>query len=214
MRNEPNERDDSVFIKLCRRTLRFNIAKIIWFDIISVTAYLMFTCWIPLVFDSKAVTVMYFLISAAADFFIVYKLIKKKISLYNSFAEKIYSMDISEFDGMCRQAEDSGFRFNTLFLLDDYIFIPSEMLLLEYTDISDIKTTYHVTRLEGVIPVYDGAEMLIICFSGKKYKLNMKKIHEFKKTYDEFLWLVNLKRSNSYERKNAQNLHSDFQEVL
>lgn len=213
MRNEPNDRDSSIFIVESRKTLRLGIAKIIWFDIISVTAYLMFTCWIPLVFDSKAVTVMYFLISAAADFFIVYKLIKKKISLYNSFTETIYSMDISEFDGMCRQAEDSGFKFNTLFLLDDYIFIPSEMLLLEYTDISDIKTTYHVTKIEDIIPVYDGAEMQIICFDGKKYKLNMKKIHEFKETYDDFLWLVNLKRSNSYERKNVQNLHNDL-EVL
>ncbi|MDE7303137.1 MAG: hypothetical protein K2N60_07465, partial [Oscillospiraceae bacterium] len=117
MRNEPNERDGSIFIKLCRRTLRFNIAKIIWFDIISVTAYLLFTCWIPLVFDSKAVSSGYFVFSAAADIFIVYRLIKKKTAKYDSFAEIIYGMDISEFDGICRQAEDSGFKFNTLFLL-------------------------------------------------------------------------------------------------
>lgn len=214
MRNEPNDRDSSIFIVESRKTLRLGIAKIIWFDIISVTAYLLFTCWIPLVFDNKAVSYAYFVFSAAADIFIVYKIIKKKTAKYDSFAEIIYGMDISEFDGICRQAEDSGFRFNTLFLLDDYIFIPSEMLLLEYTDISDIKTTYHVTKIEDIIPVYDGAEMQIICFDGKRYKLNMKKIHEFKETYDEFLWLVNLKRSNSYERKNAQNLHSDFQEVL
>lgn len=213
MRSEPNERDESIFITLCRRTLRFNIAKIIWFDIISITAYLLFTCWIPLVFDSAVITVFYFIFSAAADIFIVYRLIKKKTAKYDSFAEIIYGMSASEFDGICRQAEDSGFKFNTLFLLDDYIFIPSEMLLLEYTDISDIKTTYHVTKIEGIIPVYDGAEMQIICFDGKKYKLNMKKIHEFKETYDDFLWLLNLKRKNSYERKNVQNLHNDLEEL-
>lgn len=213
MRNEPNERDESVFISLSRRTLRLGIAKIIWFDLISVTAYLLFTCWIPLVFDSEAVTAMYFVFSAAADVFIVYRLIKKKTAKYDSFAEIIYGMDISEFDGICGQAEASGYKFNTLFLLDDYIFIPSETLLLEYTDISDIKTVYHITKIEGIIPVYDGAEMQIICFDGKKYKLNMKKIHEFKETYEDFLWLVNLKRKNSYERKNIQNLNNDL-EVL
>lgn len=213
MRNEPNERDESVFIALSRRTLRFNIAKIIWFDIISVTAYLLFTCWIPLVFDSAAVTVFYFVFSAAADIFIVYRLIKKKAAKYDSFAEIIYGMSASEFDGICRQAEASGFRFDTLFLLDDHIFIPSEMLLLEYTDISDIKTKYHVTKIEDIVPVYDGAEMQIICFDGKRYRLNMKKIHEFKETYDDFLWLVNLKRKNSYERKNVQNLNNDLEEI-
>lgn len=213
MRNEPNERDDSIFITLCRRTLRFNIAKIIWFDVIGVTAYLLFTCWIPLVFENTAVTVFYFIFSAAADIFIVYRLIEKKTAEYVGFAEIIYGMSASEFDGICRQAEASGFKFNTLFLLDDHIFIPSKMLLLEYTDISDIKTQYHITKIENVIPVYDGAEMQIICFDGKKYKLNMKKIHEFRETYDEFLWLINLKRKNSYERKNVQNLHNDLEEL-
>ena len=213
VRNEPNERDESIFIALSRRTLRFDIAKIIWFDIISAAAYLLFTCWILLVFDSTAVTVLYFLFSAAADIFIVYRLIKKKTEKYDSFAEIIYGMSDAEFDGICGQAEASGYKFNTFFLLDDYIFIPSKMLLLEYTDISDIKTTYHVTKIEGVIPVYDGAEMQIICFDNRKYKLNMKKIHEFKETYDDFLWLLNLKRKNSYERKNVQNLNNDL-EVL
>lgn len=209
----PNERDGSIFITFCRRALKFNIAKIIWFDIISAAAYLLFTCWIPLVFDSAAVTVFYFLFSAAADIFIVYRLIKKKTAKYDGFAEIIYGMSASEFDGICRQAEASGFKFDTLFLLDDYIFIPSEMLLLEYTDISDIKTKYHITKIEDVIPVYDGAEMHITCFDGKKYKLNMKRIHEFKQTYDDFLWLVNLKRKKSHERKNVQNLKNDLEEL-
>ncbi|MCM1328667.1 MAG: hypothetical protein NC253_04425 [Ruminococcus sp.] len=213
MTERDKERDGSVFIVLCRRTLRLGIAKIIWFDIICVTAYLMFTFWVPLVFDGAAVTALYFSVSAAADVFIVYRLIKTKTEKYKSFAEIIYGMGISEFDGLCKQAETSGFKFNTLFLLDDCIFIPSETLLLEYTDISDIKTTYHVTKIEDVIPVYDSAEMLITCFNGKKYKLNMKKIHEFKETYDEFFWLLNLKRKNSFERKNVQNLHNDL-EVL
>ena len=194
MRNEPNERDESIFIALSRRTLRFDIAKIIWFDIISAAAYLLFTCWILLVFDSTAVTVLYFLFSAAADIFIVYRLIKKKTEKYDSFAEIIYGMSDAEFDGIYGHDE-------------------TKMLLLEYTDISDIKTTYHVTKIEGVIPVYDGAEMQIICFDNRKYKLNMKKIHEFKETYDDFLWLLNLKRKNSYERKNVQNLNNDL-EVL
>lgn len=203
-----NERDSSVFIQKSRSALRWRIAKIIWFDIISVAAYLMFTCWIPLAFNGGIVAVVYFIISAALDLFIVYKLIKKQTAIYNSFSEQMYNMDSAEFNAICRQAEDSGFKFNTFYMLDDYLFIPSQMILLEYTDIEDIKTTYHITKIENIVPVYDGAEMLIICRGKKSYKLDMKKIHEFKRTYDDFLVQLNLRREKSFEYKKMQDMYN------
>lgn len=213
MRHEPNERDGSIFIKLCRRALISNIAKIILLDIIGVTAYLNFTLGIPLESESKAVTVLYLIISAAAGFFIAYRLIKNKISNYDSFAEIIYAMDFSGFDRLCRQAEGSVFKYNTFFLLDDCFFIPSQMLLLEYTDISDIEPTYDIIRLWHIVPVYVGAKMQIICFNGKKYKLNIKNTNEFRKDYDNFIWLLNKKRKSCFERKNIINSYNDL-EVL
>lgn len=203
-----NERDSSVFILKCRSVLRWKIAKIIWFDVISIISYLMFTCWIPLAFNSKAVTAIYFIVSAAVDIFIVYKLIKKPVDSYNSFSEMLYDMDIAEFDALCRQAEDSGFKFKTFYMLDDYLFIPFHMILLDYADIKDIKVTYHITKIESIIPVYDGAEMLLICFGNKSYKLTMKKIHEFRDSYDDFLSQLNSRRERRFEYKKMHGLYN------
>ena len=70
------ENDKSVFFTESKSALRTDIAKIIVFDVISILAYLMFTCWLT-VFFSDAGTAVFFTLSAAADVFILYAFIKR-----------------------------------------------------------------------------------------------------------------------------------------
>lgn len=70
------ENDKSVFFTESKSALRADIAKIIVFDVISILAYLMFTCWLT-AFFSDAGTAVFFTLSAAADVFILYAFIKR-----------------------------------------------------------------------------------------------------------------------------------------
>jgi hypothetical protein len=94
----------------------------------------MFTCWLT-VFFSDAGTAVFFTLSAAADVFILYAFIKRARKKYESFTEAFCEMPPSEYDDLCSQAEKSGKLYNTLYLLDEFIYVPQNMLLIPYRDI-------------------------------------------------------------------------------
>lgn len=174
--------DKSVFFTESKSALRADIAKIIVFDVISILAYLMFTCWLT-VFFSDAGTAVFFTLSAAADVFILYAFIKRARKKYESFTEAFCEMLPSEYDDLCSQAEKSGKLYNTLYLLDEFIYVPQNMLLIPYRDIKKVITEYHKTN-----GIYDGAKLKITLADKGERVIYMKSIRQFRDEHDDFIW--------------------------
>lgn len=92
-------------------------------------------------------------------------------------------MPPSEYDDLCSQAEKSGKLYDTLYLLDEFIYVPQNMLLIPYRDIKKVITEYHKTN-----GIYDGAKLKITLADKSERVIYMKSIRQFRDEYDDFIW--------------------------
>lgn len=189
------EFEDSIFIIESRTALKRNIVKAVLIDLGLLFAYGMFTFWIPFEFKNSFTTFIYIAVSLALGAVLLYFLIKREKRKYDDLIEQFNEMGSSYFSELCNQALNAYLKYNTFCLLDDYIFIPGDMLLISYSNINEVQTIYHSTNF-----IYDGARFVIYTFAGKSFSIRVKQFRAFKREYDDFIFLLNEKRSLSLQK--------------
>ena len=77
--------------------------------------------------------------------------------------------------------------FNTLFLFDDYIYFPDDMLLIPYSEIAETSAEFPRIKLLHIFRVRVGASLEIRCVNGKKYSVNIRNKQDFLEHHKTFL---------------------------
>ena len=77
--------------------------------------------------------------------------------------------------------------FNTLFLFDDHIYFPDDMLLIPYSEIAEAAAEFPRVKFLKFFRVRVGASLVIRCVDGKKYSIKIRNKQEFLELHDRFL---------------------------
>lgn len=80
--------------------------------------------------------------------------------------------------------------FNTLFLFDDYIYFPDDMLLIPYSEIAVVQSEFPRIKLFRFFRVNTGALLNIRCVNGKKYSVKMRDGRGFRDYGERLLRLL------------------------
>ncbi|MBD5146218.1 MAG: hypothetical protein HDT21_09995 [Ruminococcus sp.] len=159
-------RYNSVFIKESRSAHAENMKSIIAQGIIITIVTVLAVFAVLSCTDIKAAFVFALMCAGAAVCIIAMAVrIIIETRRFRRFAEFIYTMDESEFDGLNAQAVGAESDFDLLYMLDKYIYLCPKHVLIPYCDIKDAHfSTYGIlSRKSG------GAAFYVYCHSGKKF---------------------------------------------
>lgn len=109
--------------------------------------------------------------------------LKKRDKLAARFAE----IDGDALAAMEKKYEAMQPEFSTLFLLEEYIYFPDDMLLIPYSEIAAADADFPRIRLFRFFRVSIGASLKIICTDGRKYSVKIRDSGGFKEYHERFL---------------------------
>lgn len=184
------EVENSVFYKECQLALKGNLLKLLGVNLAAVFAFGMLVLLPVYISCSKLVMLLSILLFIAADICVLILFQSRKKKSAGLLYDKLYSLTADEIRELSRQARVSGMKYDTLFLLDKYIFIPQEMLMLPYESGENVFSVFIVRR----IPVYccSNAE-LRITLKEKTIRLEINRPNDYFVDYESFLEFLNSK---------------------
>lgn len=191
------ERDNSIFIRKGKKTLRWNIAKSVGMNMIYLSLYALFISVVLLIINSTVFAAAVLIISLSVEFIILYRAVSKKKKEYREFAERIYKMPDWEFSSLCRQVNESPLYFGKIYLLDDHIYVPCCMLLLPYNELQNLRAFFKRRNL-----MYSEA-FLDIYHHGIMTSVSIIDIYGFKEKHAAFIEFAYNKKHMSEEKQAA-----------
>lgn len=93
-----------------------------------------------------------------------------------------------DLEKLTEQINSGEFYFKTMYLLDEYIFVPKPGLLLRYSDIWQYKTEFHSTN-----SIPDAVYVRILDTDNITHTITVKKWRDYKNNYNVFMDLLDRK---------------------
>ncbi|MGN1101109.1 MAG: hypothetical protein ACI4RG_02890, partial [Huintestinicola sp.] len=112
-----------------------------------------------------------------------------------SFVDTFYSFSAIEFKELCRQSRASGLKYDTLFLLENFIVIPQELLIIPYSDINRV-FAMTLSQRSLLTMGYRNTQLRITLNNNKTYKIEINRPDEFLDDFENFLSFLGEKNKN------------------
>lgn len=119
---------------------------------------------------------------------IVIKSLKNEKRALSSRSERLGLLDTASLERLEEEVQAAEFHFKSIYVLDNYLFVPKAGLLLDYGSIKSYKTIYHSTN-----SIPDAVFVEIFDINNVKYFFSVKKWREYKKGYYDFMELLEKK---------------------
>lgn len=126
--------------------------------------------------------------------------LKRRDKIIGQFCE-MSNEELTAFEEKYDQALPE---YMTLFLLDDYIYFPDEMLLIPYQEIEEAKEYLPYIRYKHLIRINTGTFLKMKCSDGKKYSVRIRDEREYRENYSIFLSKLDERRKR--HRQNVSDL--------
>ncbi|MDE7303136.1 MAG: hypothetical protein K2N60_07460 [Oscillospiraceae bacterium] len=168
------EFNESRFYADVGRAIRLHILK----SVVS-TAFIAFLFSFPMVpvyffFKMNNIPWVSHIIFAALIVLIFYKEMLRPLKKRDKIIGQFSSMDSDKLSAMDKKYDVMDPEFNTLFLFDEYIYFPDDMLLIPYSEIADAQAEFPRVRLFHFFRVNTGAILNIRCVSGAKHSVRIR----------------------------------------
>lgn len=156
---------------------------------VGVLAAVLFFAYCSLLLTEKTIVkVLTYAVIAVAAVLIVMYLIKDQAKRHKSFLSELEKLpDISE---MNRQAERAEFMLGAFCLLEKYLYVPKQRLLVPYTEIESVGA-----NKVNVNFVPTSATISIKCRNRRYYSVSLNSAFDLNNRYGEFIDALNEKRS-------------------
>lgn len=143
------------------------------------TAFIVFLFSFPMVpvyvfFKMNNIPWVSHIIFAALIALIFYREMLRPLKRKNRLTERFLKMDDESLAAMDKKYDVMEPEFNTLFLFDEYIYFPDEMLLIPYSDIAAAQSEFPRVKLFHFFHVTTGAILNIRCVDGTKYSVKIR----------------------------------------
>lgn len=106
----------------------------------------------------------------------------KNTKLLNNKRRKIADdTDISVFERLEEEIQNTEFRYKTFYMLEDYLYVPGAKLLIKYEDINFYRNIVHSTNgiKDGIRTEITDADGLVFAFRVVKWRAYLKEMNEF-----------------------------------
>lgn len=175
-----------IFERDSKRIMRNNIILIVLAAIAALAALLFFAYCLLL--DKKTIfKVTAYAVVTVVDVLVVIHLIKEQLERHEYFLSELEKLtDISEINS---QAEYARRMLGAFCMLDNYLYVPKQRLLVLYTDIESINA--HRVSV-NFIPA--SATIDFKCRNGRYYSVRLNSAFDFNRRYGEFVDALNEKR--------------------
>lgn len=170
-----------------KKIMRKNIILTVLAAIAALAAVLFFAYCLLL--ERKAIfRMLAYAVITVVGVLVVMHLIKEQKERHGYFLSELEKLpDISE---MNRQAECAEIMLGVFYMLDRYLYVPKQRLLVLYTDIESI----NANRVRvNFVPA--SATINIKCRNGRYYSVALNSAFDLNKRYSDFVEALNQKRS-------------------
>ncbi len=156
---------------------------------VGVLAAVLFFAYCSLLLTEKTIVkVLTYAVIVIAAVLIVMYLIKDQAKRHKSFLSELEKLpDISE---MNRQAERAEFMLGAFCLLEKYLYVPKQRLLVPYTEIESVGA-----NKVNVNFIPTSAMISIKCRNRRYYSVSLNSAFDLNNRYGEFIDALNEKRS-------------------
>ncbi|MDE6763041.1 MAG: hypothetical protein K2J73_05115 [Oscillospiraceae bacterium] len=162
------------------------------FKSVGSTAFIAFLFSFPMLpvyifFKMNGIIWVSHIIFAALTALIFYKEMRRPLKRKEKIMRQFCGMDGEKLSAMDKKYDVMAPEFNTLFLFDEYIYFPDDMLLIPYSEIADAQAEFPRIKLFRFFRVTTGAIMNIRCVNGTKYSVNIRDSSGFRDYGASFL---------------------------
>lgn len=119
---------------------------------------------------------------------IVIRSLKNEKRALDSRDERLRLLDTASLERLEEEVQSAEFHFKSIYVLDEYLFVPKAGLLLDFGSIKSYKTIYHSTN-----SIPDAVFVEIFDQNNVKYYFSVRKWREYKKGYYDFMELLDSK---------------------
>lgn len=201
------KREGTLFFNDYKSANKGYTAKVVMLNILLFAVFLVFL-FILLIpnYDTFFVNLIlcsafYLVIAVAANIFFAYREKQKRSEYLNLLA----NFSENEYWDLCSQVADAEIMYGTLYMLDDYVYIPDATLLVPYSDIYRLFTVFRKRSVTILGPSFvESAQLRIMLENEKTIKVsvaNMSDIMHLHQEYDSFIKLFEEKKELSKRRK-------------
>lgn len=181
------EIEDSIFYRECKSAFKGSVIKLLGINLIAVFAFGLLVLLPVYAAGGASAVIASAIIFAAADALVLAFLIIRKKKLFKSFVDNFYSFSAIEFKELCRQSRASGLKYDTLFLLENFIVIPQELLIIPYSDINRV-FAMTLSQRSLLTMGYRNTQLRITLNNNKTYKIEINRPDEFLDDFENFLF--------------------------
>lgn len=199
---DPHAFYDSIFFADVRRAVRRHIIKTVWTTILTEALFFLIFFYVYYFFVLINMQWIYWLIFAALTALLFYIKIRPGLKKRDKIIRQFCAISNDELIAVEKKYDKASPEFMTLFLLDEYIYFPDEMLLIPYEEIEEAKADFPYIKFKHFIRINTGAFLKLKCSDGKKYSLKIRESQEYREYHDKFLSQLDKRREEHRQKVN------------
>lgn len=181
---------ESIFYADMRRAVRLHVFKAVreTFLLIFLFSYLLIPVYF--FFSMNNILWIYWIFLAAFIGLCFYWRFRPALKKRDKITAQFSEFDSDILAQLEKKYDVMSPEFNTLFLFDDHIYFPDDMLFIPYSEIAEANAEFPRVKILHIFRVSVGAILKIRCINGKKYSINVRDKQEFRDYHTSFLSAV------------------------